>query len=74
MAEKFQAGHVVGVKIEGFTDHLGGQAYNRLLSEKRAESVRGWFIAGDSGLKGYMQRAVDMMHPWCSARMWRAKH
>ncbi|WP_077239265.1 OmpA family protein, partial [Escherichia coli] len=45
VAEKFQAGHVVGVKIEGFTDHLGGQAYNRLLSEKRAESVRGWFIA-----------------------------
>lgn len=45
VAEKFRDGHVVRVKIEGFTDFLGRKEYNRLLSEKRAESVKGWFIA-----------------------------
>ncbi|CAD5546492.1 outer membrane protein assembly factor BamE [Escherichia coli B12:H4] len=43
--EKFHNGHVEYMKIEGFTDHLGEKDHNRLLSEKRAESVRGWFIA-----------------------------
>ncbi|EES2292526.1 OmpA family protein [Escherichia coli] len=33
------------VRIEGFTDPLGGKEYNRILSEKRAESVKEWFIS-----------------------------
>lgn len=45
VAEMFRDSHVRKVKIEGFTDSLGGKEYNQLLSEKRAEAVRGWFIA-----------------------------
>ncbi|WP_250111132.1 OmpA family protein [Escherichia coli] len=43
--EKFRDSHIRKVEIKGFTDSLGGEEYNQLLSEKRAESVRGWFIA-----------------------------
>ncbi|HAV9700045.1 TPA: outer membrane protein assembly factor BamE [Escherichia coli] len=45
VVEKFRDSHVRKVEIEGFTDSLGEKEYNQLLSEKRAESVRGWFIA-----------------------------
>jgi outer membrane protein OmpA-like peptidoglycan-associated protein len=33
------------VAIEGHTDVRGDDAYNKTLSQKRAESVRGWLIA-----------------------------
>jgi OmpA-OmpF porin, OOP family len=33
------------VRIEGHTDSIGAPAYNRRLSEQRAESVASWLIA-----------------------------
>ncbi|MBI4367527.1 MAG: OmpA family protein [Deltaproteobacteria bacterium] len=33
------------VRIEGHTDHRGSVEYNQALSERRAESVRAFFIA-----------------------------
>ncbi len=33
------------VLIEGYTDSTGGQSYNQALSERRAESVRGYLMA-----------------------------
>ena len=37
--------------IEGHTDGKGSEAYNRKLSERRAQSVRAWFLQ-KGGLKG----------------------
>ena len=37
------ASHVV--RIEGYTDAKGNDAYNQRLSEARAKSVRDWFVA-----------------------------
>ena len=37
------------VRVEGHTDALGSDAYNQSLSERRAESVRGW-LAERGGL------------------------
>lgn len=39
------------VNIEGYTDAKGADAYNQKLSERRAESVRGW-LAAQGGLGG----------------------
>jgi outer membrane protein OmpA-like peptidoglycan-associated protein len=40
------------VRIEGHTDAKGDDAYNQKLSERRAESVRQWFLRrGPSGLR-----------------------
>jgi len=38
------------VRIEGHTDSKGSDAYNQQLAEKRANSVRDWFVK-DEGLK-----------------------
>lgn len=43
-AAKFIGKRATGaVRIEGHTDAKGDDAYNQKLSERRAESVRGWF-------------------------------
>jgi outer membrane protein OmpA-like peptidoglycan-associated protein len=31
-------------RIEGFTDSIGSDSYNQMLSEKRAITVRGWLV------------------------------
>lgn len=45
-------GRVVSIKVEGHTDSEGDDGYNQVLSDRRAEAVRDWFlsqgIAGDS--------------------------
>ena len=38
-------------KIEGHTDGKGDAAYNRKLSDRRAQSVRQWFAANGVGMK-----------------------
>jgi outer membrane protein OmpA-like peptidoglycan-associated protein len=38
------------VRIEGYTDAKGTEAYNQGLSERRAESVKKWLVEKD-GLK-----------------------
>ena len=38
-------------KIEGHTDGKGNDAYNQKLSERRAESVRGWLAENGASLK-----------------------
>ena len=44
-AAAFIADRATGsVRIEGHTDSKGDNAYNQRLSERRAESVRQWFI------------------------------
>src|SRR3954454_3739769 len=41
-----------GVRIEGHTDAKGNDSYNQKLSERRAASVKSWFIAhGLSNMK-----------------------
>lgn len=40
------------VRIEGHTDSVGNDAYNQKLSERRADSVRQWFVGhGLAGVK-----------------------
>lgn len=34
------------ITVEGFTDPAGSVAYNRALSQRRAEAVRDWLVAG----------------------------
>lgn len=41
-----QAGDVTGIRVEGFTDRLGSDSYNRQLSAKRAETVRRYLQSG----------------------------
>jgi outer membrane protein OmpA-like peptidoglycan-associated protein len=38
-----------GVRIEGHTDSVGNDAYNQKLSERRAASVRQWFVRNGLG-------------------------
>jgi outer membrane protein OmpA-like peptidoglycan-associated protein len=38
------------VRIDGYTDSKGSDAYNQRLSDRRAESVRNWFV-NKEGLK-----------------------
>jgi OOP family OmpA-OmpF porin len=33
------------IRIEGYTDSIGSEAYNLSLSEKRANSVKGYLVA-----------------------------
>lgn len=35
----------VKVEIQGYTDNVGGEAYNKKLSEKRAETVKNFLVA-----------------------------
>jgi outer membrane protein OmpA-like peptidoglycan-associated protein len=35
------------IGIQGFTDGLGGDAYNQRLSERRAVSVKAWLVANE---------------------------
>ena len=35
---------ITHVRIEGHTDNVGGEAFNRKLSEGRAASVRAWLV------------------------------
>jgi OmpA-OmpF porin, OOP family len=40
-----QQSHIVQIKISGFTDRLGGDAYNQTLSQRRAETVGKYLVA-----------------------------
>jgi OmpA-OmpF porin, OOP family len=39
-------GAVSAITVSGFTDRLGGAAYNRRLSQRRAETVQRYLVAG----------------------------
>lgn len=41
-----QADDVTGIRIQGYTDRLGSDSYNRQLSTKRAETVRRYLQSG----------------------------
>jgi outer membrane protein OmpA-like peptidoglycan-associated protein len=41
-----QVDDVTGIRIEGYTDRLGGDSYNRQLSSKRAETVKRYLQSG----------------------------
>ncbi|QQC66735.1 OmpA family protein [Paraburkholderia ginsengisoli] len=41
-----QVDDVTGIRIEGFTDRLGSDSYNRQLSAKRAETVKRYLQSG----------------------------
>lgn len=41
-----QADDVTGIRIEGYTDRLGSDSYNRQLSAKRAETVKRYLQSG----------------------------
>ena len=46
------------LQIEGHTDSIGGDEYNEVLSEKRAESVRGYLVS--SGIRPDRVTAVGL--------------
>lgn len=46
------------IVIEGHTDNVGGEAYNQRLSDKRAVSVKNWFV--QHGVRSSRIMAVGM--------------
>ena len=42
--------------IEGHTDNVGAAAYNKRLSERRAQAVKDYFIK--AGIENYRMKAV----------------
>lgn len=51
------------VRIEGHTDSKGDDAYNERLSQRRAESVRQWFIRQGFGSRGLTTRGFGETQP-----------
>ncbi|QIM68512.1 OmpA family protein [Basfia succiniciproducens] len=47
VAEQLKASKAKTVKVAGFTDRLGSEAYNLELSQRRANQVKEWLIARD---------------------------
>lgn len=45
VAEKLAANEAVDVRLEGYTDSIGSAAYNKELSQRRADSVRDFLVA-----------------------------
>ncbi len=41
-----QADDVTSIRIDGYTDRLGSDSYNRQLSAKRAETVKRYLLSG----------------------------
>jgi outer membrane protein OmpA-like peptidoglycan-associated protein len=54
------------VRIEGHTDSVGNDAYNQKLSERRAESVRQWFIRRGLGTVRFSSRGFGETQPVAS--------
>jgi len=52
------AGHVQGVRVVGYTDRLGSDAYNDALSQKRADTVKEYLVA--RGVDRNLIQAVGM--------------
>lgn len=51
------------VRIEGHTDSKGDDAYNQRLSQRRAESVRQWFIRHGFGSRSLTTRGFGETQP-----------
>jgi outer membrane protein OmpA-like peptidoglycan-associated protein len=51
------------VRIEGHTDSKGDDAYNQKLSERRAESVRQWFVSRGLGGRPFSVRGFGETRP-----------
>lgn len=66
MAGVFERYPNTTLKVEGFTDSIGSAAYNRRLSERRADSVAGYLQ--DLGVNGRRIDALGFgkMHPRAS--------
>lgn len=54
------------VRIEGHTDSKGDDAYNRRLSERRADSVRAWFVRQKLTGVEFSARGLGEAHPVAS--------
>ena len=54
------------VRIEGHTDSVGNDAYNQKLSERRAESVRQWFVRHGLGSVRLSSRGFGETQPVAS--------
>lgn len=51
------------VRIEGHTDAKGDDAYNQRLSERRAQSVRQWFVRNGLGNLRFSSRGLGETQP-----------
>jgi outer membrane protein OmpA-like peptidoglycan-associated protein len=54
------------VRIEGHTDSVGNDGYNQKLSERRAESVRQWFVRHGFGGVKFSSRGFGETQPVAS--------
>jgi outer membrane protein OmpA-like peptidoglycan-associated protein len=54
------------VQIEGHTDSKGDDAYNQRLSERRADSVRQWFVRHGLGAVKFSSRGFGEARPVAS--------
>jgi outer membrane protein OmpA-like peptidoglycan-associated protein len=54
------------VRIEGHTDSVGNDGYNQKLSERRAESVRQWFVRHGLGALRFASRGFGETQPVAS--------
>jgi outer membrane protein OmpA-like peptidoglycan-associated protein len=63
-AAGFVREHAAGVvEIEGHTDAKGDDAYNQRLSERRADSVRQWFVRNGLGSMRFSSRGLGETRP-----------
>jgi outer membrane protein OmpA-like peptidoglycan-associated protein len=51
------------VRVEGHTDSKGDNAYNQRLSERRAQSVRQWFLDNGLGSAQFLARGYGESRP-----------
>ena len=54
------------ITIEGHTDSVGADSYNRELSQQRADAVRNWFLQNGIGADRVMARGMGPEYPVAS--------
>jgi outer membrane protein OmpA-like peptidoglycan-associated protein len=59
---------IVRLEIQGHTDDRAGRAYNRRLSQRRAESIRAWLIGRGIAESRLVARGYDWSRPLASNR------
>lgn len=57
MLEVLEDGHVVQISVKGFASNVGAADYNKLLTERRIQTIRAYLLQYDNGaLKPYVEK------------------